>query len=185
MSESTKEANVADSEKKINETPKPTSTPPTPSGPPDGGLRAWLAVLGAFCCCFSSYGWISSMGVFQTYYTQVRLRSHSASEISWILTVQVFALSALAPINGKIFDSYGCELLIWGGSFLHVFGLMMTSISDEYYQIFLAQSVCSGIGLAAVFHGGTNAVATWFQRRRGLAIGLASSGAGLGGIIMP
>lgn len=29
-------------------------------GPPDGGTGAWLAVLGAWCCSFSSFGWMNS-----------------------------------------------------------------------------------------------------------------------------
>jgi hypothetical protein len=32
---------------------------PPPEGPPDGGLRAWLTVVGAFCGMFVSFGWIS------------------------------------------------------------------------------------------------------------------------------
>ena len=34
------------------------------TGPPDGGSAAWLVVLGAWCCSFSSPGWINS-----TYFT--------------------------------------------------------------------------------------------------------------------
>ncbi len=30
------------------------------AGPPDGGTAAWLAVLGAWCCSFSSPGWVNS-----------------------------------------------------------------------------------------------------------------------------
>ena len=30
------------------------------AGPPDGGATAWLVVLGAWCCSFSSPGWINS-----------------------------------------------------------------------------------------------------------------------------
>ena len=30
-----------------------------PSSFPDGGLEAWLAVSGAFCCLFCSFGWIN------------------------------------------------------------------------------------------------------------------------------
>lgn len=54
--------------------------------------------------------------------------------------------------EGKIFDYYGPRVLITTGTFLHVFGLMMTSISTKYYQILLSQSVCSGIGASMVFY---------------------------------
>ena len=30
------------------------------AGPPDGGAAAWLVVLGAWCCSFSSPGWVNS-----------------------------------------------------------------------------------------------------------------------------
>ena len=30
-----------------------------PSEFPDGGLKAWLSVLGAFCCLFCGFGWIN------------------------------------------------------------------------------------------------------------------------------
>jgi len=30
-----------------------------PSQFPDGGLKAWLVVAGAFCCFFCSFGWIN------------------------------------------------------------------------------------------------------------------------------
>lgn len=99
--------------------------------------------------------------------------------------MQVFILSGMAPVNGKIFDNYGSNALLKIGTFLHVFGIMMISLSTDHYQIFLAQSICSGVGAAMVFHGATNAVATWFGERRGLALGLASSGASIGGVIMP
>lgn len=48
------------------ETERDTEDPPEPSpdgppdGPPDGGAAAWLVVLGAWCCSFSSPGWINS-----------------------------------------------------------------------------------------------------------------------------
>ena len=35
-----------------------------PSQFPDGGLEAWLVVLGCYCCLFVSFGWIGVFGVF-------------------------------------------------------------------------------------------------------------------------
>lgn len=40
--------------------PKPPVNPMMdPSSFPDGGLEAWLVVLGAFCSLFVSFGWIN------------------------------------------------------------------------------------------------------------------------------
>lgn len=39
--------------------------------PPDGGLRAWLNVLGGFLILFSSFGLVSAFGVFQAYFAEV------------------------------------------------------------------------------------------------------------------
>lgn len=40
------------------------------------------------------------------------------------------------------------------GTFLHVFGLMMTSLCQEYYQFLLAQGICSSIGASCIFYAG-------------------------------
>ena len=53
---------------------------------------------------------------------------------------------------GNIFDNYGARYLLLVGTFLHVFGLMMTSISTEYYQFLLSQAICSPIGASMVFY---------------------------------
>jgi nitrate/nitrite transporter NarK len=53
---------------------------------------------------------------------------------------------------GKILDDFGPRVPLALGTFLHVFGLMMTSISSQYYQILLSQAVCSAIGASMVFY---------------------------------
>ena len=35
---------------------------------PEGGVEAWATVLGGFLLLASSFGWINSFSVFQTYY---------------------------------------------------------------------------------------------------------------------
>lgn len=41
---------------------------------------------------------------------------------------------------------------------MHVFGLMMLSLSSKYYQIILSQSICSGLGLSLFFTPSLSAV---------------------------
>lgn len=64
----------------------------------------------------------------------------------------------MSPLSGWMFDSYGPRLPIFMGTILHVLGLMMTSLSKEYYQFALSQSVCSGIGASLVFTPAMTAV---------------------------
>ncbi|KAH8598926.1 monocarboxylate permease-like protein [Bisporella sp. PMI_857] len=152
---------------------------------PDGGLEAWLVVVGGFCTIFASFGWINCIGIFQDYYQMHQLRNYSPSTIAWIPSTESFMMFFWAPVVGKVTDDFGPRIPILIGSFLHIFGLMMTSISKEYYQIFLSQSICSAIGCSFLFYPSMTAAASWFLRHRALAIGLMVAGSSIGGIILP
>ena len=89
------------------------------------------------------------------------------------------------PVFGKLYDNYGPRYLLLFGTFTHVFGLMMASISTEYYQFILSQGICSPIGASAIFYPAMSTCATWFFRRRALAFGVMASGSSLGGVIFP
>ncbi|KAK6369335.1 hypothetical protein LTS17_009677 [Exophiala oligosperma] len=156
-----------------------------PSSFPDGGTEAWLTVLGGFCCLFNSWGWINCVGVFTSYYLENSLSQYSASTVAWIPSVETFFMLACGPLAGYIFDNYGPRYLLIVGSFLHVFGLMMTSISKEYYQFMLSQGVCSAIGASFLFNPAMGCVSTWFFKKRGMAIGIMAAGSSLGGVIFP
>ncbi|KAF6808099.1 putative monocarboxylate transporter [Colletotrichum musicola] len=155
------------------------------SDAPDGGVQAWLVVLGAWCTSFCSFGWVNSVGAFQEYYQNELLTNYSASTISWIPSLQIFFMMGMGPIIGKLYDSYGPRWLIFIGSILHVFGLMMTSLATQYYQILLAQGICSAIGVSAIMQPALNCIHGWFNVKRGAAFGLLSTGSSIGGIIFP
>lgn len=165
---------------------KPAGNPwMDPKAFPDGGATAWLTVAGAAACLFVSFGWINCVGVFQEYYGSHQLRQYTASEIAWIPALQIFFMLFGGPFVGKIFDDYGPRYLISVGAFMHVFGLMMASISKKYYQFLLSQAVCSAIGASMVFYPAFTCVSTWFFVKRGAALGLVAAGSSLGGVILP
>jgi hypothetical protein len=58
-------------------------------------------------------------------------------------------------VTGIISDTYGPRIPLAIGSVLHVFGIMMASLSHEYYQFFLTQSVVSAIGCSFLFFPST------------------------------
>ncbi|KPI42952.1 Riboflavin transporter MCH5 [Cyphellophora attinorum] len=134
-------------------------------------------------------GWINSVGVFQEYYQTDLLRRYSSSTIAWIPSLEIFFILGMGPIVGRLYDKFGPRWLILGGSLMHVFGVMMASISTEYYQILLAQGICSGIGVSAYFshltHTALGAAVGWFDQKRGAAFGLIFTGSSVGGVVFP
>ncbi len=69
--------------------PKPLLSTLEAADFPDGGLKAWSVVLGAWCCLFTSFGWINCIGVFQNYYENNQLSTYSPSTVAWITSVEV------------------------------------------------------------------------------------------------
>ncbi|EPS33230.1 hypothetical protein PDE_08192 [Penicillium oxalicum 114-2] len=165
--------------------PPALTATPSPGPPPDGGAEAWMSVLGAFCGLFVSFGWINCIGIFQTYYETHQLRNLSTSTVTWITSLETFVMFFVGPIFGTLFDNYGPRAILLGGTFFHVFGLMMASLSTEYYQFILAQGICSPLGASAIFNASVNSVSTWFAKRRAFALGITASGSSLGGVIFP
>ena len=90
-----------------------------------------------------------------------------------------------SPFVGILFDNVGPRPLLLAGTFVHVFGLMMASLSSEFYQFLLAQGITSAIGASMIFNPSMACMATWFHKKRGLAMGLTAAGSSIGGVIFP
>ncbi|ROT36354.1 MFS general substrate transporter [Sodiomyces alkalinus F11] len=153
--------------------------------PPDGGLQAWLQVLGSWAILADTWGLINTFGVFQTYYERVLLPGVSASDISWIGSLQGALLMIVGPLSGSLYDAGYFRPLLLVGIVLIVLGQAMTSLATEYYQLVLAQGVCIGLGCGLTFLPSTAILSQYFRRRRALVIGLASTGSPLAGSLFP
>lgn len=119
-----------------------------PVGYPAGdNVTANLQVVGAFFLMFNTWGIANTFGAFQTYYEGALLREETPSNISWIGSAQAFLLLFVGGLcAGPIYDAGHLRGLVVAGSVLSVFGMMMTSICKEYWQVILAQGVTVGLG---------------------------------------
>jgi MFS family permease len=128
---------------------------------------------------------VNAFGVFQTYYETALLQDQSPSNISWIGSIQAFLLLLVGVITGPAYDAGYFRTLISLGAFLIPFGLMMTSLCSEYWQIMLAQAVCVGLGNGCMFIPSVAILPQYFSTRKALVNGIAASGSSLGGVIYP
>ena len=115
-----------------------------------------------------------------------------ANELGWSYTQISFAASLrgletglLAPFAGMFLDRWGPRPLVVLGALLNGFGLMLLSRVNSlamFYTafIFIAAGVSSATaGLLMTVVG------NWFQKRAGLAMGIAASGVAFGGLLIP
>lgn len=75
--------------------------------------------------------------------------------------------------------------LVCGGSLVTLFALFMMSLCKDYWQLFLAQGLLLGIGIAFIVLPGFTTPAQHFSKSRGMALGIVVSGSSLGGVIWP
>ncbi|KAI1319873.1 MFS general substrate transporter [Xylariaceae sp. FL0255] len=163
-------------------TPEPAAT----SSPQFGGRQAWLQVAASFALYGNTLGLLNTFGVYQTYYENDLLRHMSPSDISWIGSIQAFFLMAVGVFIGPLYDAGYCRVLLIIGTLAVTLGYMFTSISTQYYQIFLAQGVLAGIGTSFLTIPSIALVPPYFHpSRRPWAMGTATLGSSLAGIIYP
>lgn len=84
-------------------------------------------------------GVTNAFGVFEAYYVSSDVLHSNATDISIVGAIQAFFLLGSGLIAGPLFDKGYFYHLLWIGSFLTVFGMMMTSLCTEYYQVLLAR----------------------------------------------
>ncbi|CAD0090962.1 unnamed protein product, partial [Aureobasidium vineae] len=151
---------------------------------PEGGTRAWFVVFGAWCGLTASIGIYNSTGVFSIILSSV-LPSASSSSIGWIFSSYAFVVWGTGVWVGPCFDVFGCRGLMVAGMVCTVCGIFGLGFCSEYYQLFLAFSLLTGLGSSLLLTPSMACVAHWFNTRRGLASGIAWTGGGVGGILFP
>lgn len=164
--------------------PTPSNVPSVAPPPaPNGGFKAWSQAAAAHLVIFNCWGYISSFGLFQSYYTTTF--SVSPSAISWIGSVQILFIYFIGTFSGRALDAGYFRPVVSTGFALQVIGVFTTSVATQYWQLFLAQGICKGLGDGLVFCPTVALVATYFTTRRSLAIGIMATGGATGGIVFP
>ena len=61
----------------------------------------------------------------------------------------------------------------------------MTAVAREYWQILLAQGLCTGLGMGTMFMPAVAVVGSYFSRRKSMALLTAAAGSATGSLIFP
>ncbi|CAN3376993.1 hypothetical protein DIURU_001998 [Diutina rugosa] len=151
---------------------------------PEGGLRAYLVVLGGFFGCIVNLGVLNSIGAVQMWVSGHQLKYYSASTISWIFSIYLALTYMLAIIAGPIFDRYGPRHIMIVSALLMFGGLMGVASATELWQFALG-FICLGTGNGLGMSPSISTLSHWFFEKRGTMVGFATSGGSVGGLVFP
>jgi MFS family permease len=162
-----------------------TSIGPDGAVYPEGGLRAWLVVFGAFCGMLAALGLMNTIGVYESYLAENQLAAYSRSAIAWILSIYIFLSFGGGLIIGPVFDVYGPRWLIFAGSILLLLSAFLLAVCTAFWHFILVFGVLGGSGTALIFTPTIASIGHFFLLKRGNATGLGATGGAVGGVIFP
>ena len=146
-------------------------------------VYGWV-IVGAFSLMMAiTWGTTGSFGLFVNPLTE---------DMGWSRTAVSAAASTLLAITftlgvvwGWLSDRWSVRgVIILCGALIGL-GFFLASTVHAIWQLYLFYGVIGGIGLGGVFPSLTGLTARWFDRRRGLAIGIGLAGVGVGIVALP
>ncbi|HWO41263.1 MAG TPA: MFS transporter, partial [Candidatus Eisenbacteria bacterium] len=86
-----------------------------------------------------------------------------------------------APVVGMLLDRLGPRVVLAGGAIIMALGLVVSGLARGILEFYLGIGLLVGAGFASLtMTSQATFLSNWFIRKRGMAIGLAASGIGLG-----
>ncbi|KIJ16644.1 hypothetical protein PAXINDRAFT_75029, partial [Paxillus involutus ATCC 200175] len=123
--------------------------------------------------------------VFQTYYEEILLPDSSPSDIAWIGSVQYGLVYLPGLVMGRLFDLGYFKIPYFAASCVFVTCNFIIAECTEYWQFFLVQGLGVGICGGMLFGPMLGVVFHWFNKRKGLALGVVAMSASVGATVFP
>lgn len=150
--------------------------------PPDGGW-GWMVVFGSFISYFLADGWSFSFGVL--FPTLLEFFNEGTGKTSLIAALLYGIPLLISPVVCALTCCYGCRPIAIIGGLLTASSMIFTTFAQSVNGLCLTIGMLGSVGLAMVYIPALLIVTFYFEKRRGLATGLAVTGSGLGSICFP
>ena len=145
------------------------------------------------------YGWIIVACAFVTMAVSVNARTAFSllfppilaefggdrGAVAGVFSFGFLVSAVISPFVGRLMDLKGPRMVVEIGSVLLAIGLVLSTLARAPWHLYLTLGVLVGAGGNFLGYGvQSQFIPNWFVRRRGLAIGLAFSGVGVGSIVL-
>ena len=142
----------------------------------------WFIILGAFLLIFLDGLLLYSFGVLLPS-IEIKYGLSNASVASiFSIRCLVFAFSMI--IFGKLTDKYKPQKVIFFGGLISALGMFLTAFSTSKAALFFNYGILTGLGDGAFYVPAIVIAQRWFNKRRDFAVGLATTGVPISGLIV-
>ncbi|KAF9186638.1 hypothetical protein BGZ51_001826 [Haplosporangium sp. Z 767] len=150
----------------------------------EGGVQGWLAVLGSMlihCFVFAPTEFV--FGIFELHYHHV-FQDSTASSIAFVGTTGSAITYIAGFLSGMVADRFGFIPTAFAGTIIMTLSLVLASFSTQLWHLYVTQGVMFGIGASFAYYPAIAVPSQYFVKNRGLVIGIAVAGTGLGGFVL-
>ncbi|XP_041671499.1 monocarboxylate transporter 7-like [Cheilinus undulatus] len=143
---------------------------------PDGGW-GWVVAVAFFLVEVCTYGIIKSFGIFLQ--DLMEEFGETNNRVSWIVSICVFVMTFNAPLSAVMTNRFGFQLVVMLGGLLISTGTIATSFTSSINQMYITYGLIAGIGYCLTFLPTLTMLSQYFNQRRSLVTGVASTGESL------
>ena len=142
----------------------------------------WVVVIACLIIATVIYGINYSFGVFlKPLESEFGL---TRGAISGVFSVYMLFGCVFGILGGWALDRYGPRVVALFMGLFTGLSLLLTSQANAPWQLFITYGLLLPLGTGATYMVIMATTSRWFDKKRGLALGIASSGAGLGTLLI-
>lgn len=150
--------------------------------PPDGGY-GWIVTACVFLINAHTWGVNSAWGVFLNHFLSDATFPHATHfQYALIGGISISQALTVSPAVSLANERFGTRNSLFLGTILVSAALLCSAFATGVWALFLTQGALFGWGMGFLYITASTVLPQWFLRRRSLAVGIASSGAGFGGL---
>jgi MFS family permease len=150
---------------------------------PGSVFYGWKVVAAAFVVLFTAYGAQYCFGVF---FSALLQEFHwSRASLAGVFSLYAFCYCVSGFPAGRLSDTWGPRRVIAAGGALLGCAMAAMALVHALWQPYVVYGVVAALGMGTAYVPCNSTVVKWFVRRRGLAAGLANTGASFGTLVMP
>ena len=143
----------------------------------------WIIVLIGFITLAVAFGVWYSYSVFII--AVIKEFGWSRAAASSIFSTFILAQALMNLVTGHLQDRYGPRIVIPAGALVLAGSLGLTSLCQNLWQFAIAYGLFAGMGVSLIgFASHAAFIPKWFERKRGLAVGITMSGIGFGMLLL-